>query len=162
MPSRPHADHSSRSRSLRRGQRRDAEGLARSGTNPVSDIVERRLKALRAERRAFGSFVFTKQASTKKGKGQLVADRHAGEGPDRHRGARRDAGSAAQGRALDRAADQRLCATQEAAEVEGHAVGTSSPASRGSWSGLSTPLEETAGVRSLRVEETNSLSESIG
>ncbi len=42
--------------------------------------VERRLKALRAERRAFGSFVFTKQASTKKGKMAAAGQRYTYSG----------------------------------------------------------------------------------
>lgn len=42
--------------------------------------VERRLKALRTERRAFGSFVFTKQASKKKGKMQAAGQRYTYSG----------------------------------------------------------------------------------
>jgi len=42
--------------------------------------VERRLKALRTERRAFGSFVFTKQSSKKKGKMQAAGQRYTYSG----------------------------------------------------------------------------------
>ena len=42
--------------------------------------VERRLKALRKERRAFGSFVFTKQASTKEGKMAAAGQRYTYSG----------------------------------------------------------------------------------